>query len=103
MSDRVSVLYPVVYDIILGVAFLYYWPTLLALVAGAAPPRVRATLMGLAFTSNFVANLLIGWIGGFYEHMTPAAFWGLHAAIAAAGGLIAWLLMRPLNRLLRDG
>ncbi|HEX7946888.1 MAG TPA: MFS transporter, partial [Phenylobacterium sp.] len=101
MSDRVSVVYPIVYDIILGVAFLYYWPTLLALVAGAAPPKVRATLMGLAFASNFVANTLIGWIGGFYEHTTPAAFWGLHAAIAAAGGITALVLLRPLERLLR--
>jgi POT family proton-dependent oligopeptide transporter len=102
MSDRVSVIYPIVYDVILGVAFLYYWPTLLALVAGAAPTRVRATLMGLAFASNFIANILIGWIGGFYEHMTPAAFWGLHAAIGAAGGIIALLLLRPLERVLHE-
>ena len=94
-------IYPIVYDIMLGVAFLYYWPTLLALVAGAAPPRVRATLMVLAFASNFIANLLIGWIGGFYERMTPAAFWSLHAAIGAAGGIIALLLLRPLERVLR--
>jgi hypothetical protein len=33
--------------------------------------------------------------------MTPAAFWALHAAIAGAGGLTAWLLMRPLERLLK--
>src|SRR6185437_4363478 len=27
ISDRVNVIYPIMYDFILGVAFLYYWPT----------------------------------------------------------------------------
>jgi hypothetical protein len=25
-----------------------------------------------------VSNTLIGWIGGFYEKMTPAEFWAMH-------------------------
>jgi hypothetical protein len=33
----VSVIYPIMYDVILGVAFLYYRPTLLAHVSCAAP------------------------------------------------------------------
>jgi hypothetical protein len=35
-------------------------------VSRAAPAKVNATLMGLAFMSLFVSNNLIGWIGGFY-------------------------------------
>jgi POT family proton-dependent oligopeptide transporter len=46
--------------VILGIAFLYYWPTLLALVSRAAPARVNATMMGIAFMSLFLANVLIG-------------------------------------------
>ena len=83
-----------------GIAFLYYWPTLLALVSRAAPAAVNATMMGLAFMSLFFSNNLIGWIGGFYERMTPAAFWGLHAAIAAAGGLLVLVFGRRLERVL---
>jgi POT family proton-dependent oligopeptide transporter len=49
-----------------GIAFLYYWPTLLALVSRAAPAKVNATMMGLAFMSRS-ANNLIGWIGGFMK------------------------------------
>ena len=60
----------------MGISFLYYWPTLLALVSRAAPAKVNATLMGLAFMSLFISNNLIGWIGGFYEKMTPAAVLG---------------------------
>jgi hypothetical protein len=62
-------------------------PTLLALVSRAAPANVNATMTGVVFTSLFVANL-IGWIGGFYEKMRPAGFWGMHAAIGATGGVL---------------
>jgi POT family proton-dependent oligopeptide transporter len=83
-----------------GIAFLYYWPTLLALVSRAAPAAVNATMMGLAFMSLFFSNNLIGWIGGFYERMTPVAFWSLHAAIAATGGLLILVFGRRLERVL---
>ena len=93
-------IWPFLYSATLGISFLYYWPTLLALVSRAAPAKVNATLMGLAFMSLFVSNNLIGWIGGFYEKMTPAGFWAMHAAIAAAGGLLVLLFGRRLSRAL---
>ncbi|HLQ12484.1 MAG TPA: peptide MFS transporter [Steroidobacteraceae bacterium] len=83
-----------------GVSFLYYWPTLLALVSRVAPARTNATLMGLAFMSLFISNMLIGWIGSYYEKMPPADFWAIHAAIAAAGGLLLVVFGRRLSRLL---
>ena len=100
LTTRVPVLVPVAYDVLLGIAFLYYWPTLLALVSGAAPPHLRATLMGTVFLTLFLSNITVGWIGGFFERMTPAEFWALHAAIAATGGVLALLLARPLGRVL---
>jgi POT family proton-dependent oligopeptide transporter len=96
----VSVLVPIAYNVLLGIAFLYYWPPLLALVSRAAPPPIRATLMGSVFLSLFLANVSLGWIGGFYEHMTPAQFWALHAAIAATGAILAVALKRPLERVI---
>ena len=89
--------FPFVYDFLLGIAFLYYWPPLLALVSRAAPTHLKATLMGAVFLSLFVGNTLVGWIGGFYEKMTPAAFWALHMGIAAVGAVLAMLLARPLK------
>ena len=84
----------------LGISFLYYWPTLLALVSRAAPAKINATMMGLAFMSLFIANTIVGWIGGFYEKMTPAQFWAMHAAIGAMGGLLVVLFGRRLTRVL---
>jgi len=93
-------MWPFLYSALLGISFLYYWPTLLALVSRAAPAKVNATLMGLAFMSLFISNNLIGWIGGFYEKMTPAQFWAMHAAIGAMGGLLVVLFGRRLSRML---
>ena len=100
LSDRSPVIAPLAYEILQGIAFIYYWPTLLALVSRAAPPSLQATLMGVVFMSLFVANNLIGWLGGFYELMTPTSFWAMHAGIGAAGGILVLLLKRPLERVL---
>jgi POT family proton-dependent oligopeptide transporter len=99
-NGRVSWLWPFLYCAGQGIAFIYYWPTLLALVSRAAPPKINATMMGIAFLNLFVANNLIGWIGTFYERMTPLAFWSLHAGIAACGGLLVLLFGPLLNRFL---
>ncbi len=99
-DKSVHPIWPFLYSALLGIAFLYYWPTLLALVSQAAPAKVNATLMGVAFMSLFVSNNLIGWIGGFYEKMRPAQFWTMHAAIATGGGVLVLIFGRRLSRVL---
>jgi POT family proton-dependent oligopeptide transporter len=96
--NPVPAIVPVVYDIILGVAFLYYWPTMLALVSREAPPRLKATLMGTVFLSLFVSNFVIGWLGSLFERMTPLQFWQMQSGIAATGGILIFALSRPLAR-----
>jgi POT family proton-dependent oligopeptide transporter len=94
----VPVIFPVAYDLLLGVSFLYYWPTLLALVSRVAPRPVNATMMGVAFLSLFVSYSTIGWIGGFYELMTPTGFWAMNVAIGAVGLVVLLALRRPIER-----
>jgi POT family proton-dependent oligopeptide transporter len=101
-GSAIHPIWPFLYTAGLGIAFLYYWPTLLALVSQAAPAKVNATMMGIAFMSLFVSNNLIGWIGGFYERMNPTAFWSMHAAIAAVGGILVLLFGRRLSRILEQ-
>ncbi len=95
-------IWPVLYSAGLAISFLYCWPTLLALVSRAAPANLNATLMGFCFMTLFVSNTLIGWIGGFYESMSAAAFWSMHAGIAAGGGVVLALFGRRLDRVLRS-
>ena len=102
-SAPVHAIWPFLYCAGQGVAFLYYWPTLLALVSRTAPAKVNATMMGLAFMSLFVSNNIIGWVGGFYEKMKPVEFWAMHAAIAAVGGVFVILFGPRLSRMLEGG
>ena len=101
-SGKVPIVWPFLYCALLGIAFLYYWPTLLALVSRAAPASVNATMMGIAFLSLFVANNIIGVIGGWYEGMGPLDFWLIHAGISAMGGVLVLLFGRALARILND-
>lgn len=103
LPGRAHVLFPVMYDVLQGVAFLYYWPTLLALVSQAAPRRLKSTLMGVAFLSLFVANTTIGRLGSYYETLGPRSFWMLHVGIAAAGGVLAMIFGPRLTRVLAQG
>ena len=98
---KVHPVWPFLYCVGLGIAFLYYWPTMLALVSRTAPARLNSFMMGTVFTSLFVGNILTGWAGSLYEKMSPSSFWALHAAIGAAGGLLVLLFGGRLQRALR--
>lgn len=97
-DGRVSALFPFLACAGMGLAFIFYWPTFLALVSRTAPAKVNSTLMGGAYLSFFIGNIIMGWVGTLYEKMSPEAFWGLNAAIPAAGALIVLLLKGTLNR-----
>jgi len=97
-DGRVLWVWPFLYCALQGVGFIYYWPTLLALVSRAAPARINATMMGICFLTLFVANNLIGWVGTFYELLGPLTFWSMHAAIAATGGILILLFGPALRR-----
>ena len=57
-------------------------------------------MMGVCFLVLFVANNVMGWLGTFYENMSPTSFWLLHAGIGAAGTVLVVVFRRPLNRVL---
>ena len=101
-NDGLSPIWPFLYFAMMGVSFLFYWPVTLALVSRAAPAPVNATMMGVAFLTLFVASNIMGRLGGLYERLSPAMFWGLHAAVAAAGGLAVLGFGGAITRALRD-
>jgi POT family proton-dependent oligopeptide transporter len=96
-SGKVGAIYPVLACAGMGVGFLYYWPPLLALISRTAPPTINATMVSGAYLALFLGNILMGWVGSYYERMTPAAFWTMDALIAAAGAVLVLLFGRRLN------
>jgi POT family proton-dependent oligopeptide transporter len=99
-DGEVGVIWPILCFLGMGLAFIWYWPVLLALISLAAPPKVNSTLMGSAFLSLFVGSVIMGWVGSFYDGMTPAAFWTVDAAIGFGGAVLVALLAPMLKRAL---
>jgi hypothetical protein len=46
---------------------------------------------------------MAGWVGSYFDQMTPSTFWALDAAIAAVGATLILLLRKPLQRGLEAG
>lgn len=84
--------------LLMGLAWMYYWPTTLALVSKSAPPGLTSTLMGVAFLSPFIGHTLMGWVGSFFDTMSPSMFWTVDAAIALGGASIILVLRNTLRR-----
>ena len=92
----------VLFFITLDVSFGWLDPPGNAFVSRFAPPRLVTTLMSInLMLVSGVPNIIVGWLGRFYEPLGPTAFRWLHAAIAAGGGMAA-LLLRPLIAHLLD-
>jgi POT family proton-dependent oligopeptide transporter len=100
IPGKVSVLWALAGFFGMGLAFMWYWPVTLALVSKAAPAKVNSTLMGGSFLAIFIGVVMMGWVGSFYDQMSPAAFWTMDAAIGFVGALIIFLVHRPLSRAL---
>ncbi|CAN5449654.1 peptide MFS transporter [soil metagenome] len=99
-AAKVSIIWPFLLYLLNAVGFLYYWPTLLALFSRAAPRGINSTMMGVLFFSTFVGNVLMGAVGGWWDTMSHAAFFLLHAGLAAVPFVAMLLIARPATRLL---
>jgi POT family proton-dependent oligopeptide transporter len=91
-SGRSPLLWAVAFHLGSNLGWLYFTPTMVAIVTRVAPAQVSATMVGVAMLSTFFGSLISGRIGGLYERLTPFQFWSLHAAIVAAGGVIFLLI-----------
>jgi POT family proton-dependent oligopeptide transporter len=83
--------------LIMGLAWMCYWPTTLAIVSRAAPAGMGSFLMGVAFLSPFVGHVLAGWVGSYFDQMHPSVFWAMDAGIAFVGGMVILLFRKRLQ------
>jgi POT family proton-dependent oligopeptide transporter len=89
-GGKASWLWLALYFAVITYAELYFSPIALSLVSMLAPESSRSAMMGLWFTTNFVGNLLAGWLGGFWSSLSHVGFFLVAAGVAAfAGALIA--------------
>ncbi|MDT8757196.1 MFS transporter [Sphingomonas psychrotolerans] len=88
-ADQVPLAGTLAYLLLIDCAIVLAWPAGLSLIMEAAPRRSIGFWVGLFYLHGFFANLWVGFGGTLYERMAPASFWSLHAALAAAGALVA--------------
>jgi len=86
-GQKIGLFWPVAFHFLNSIAFAHLLPISLALFARLAPKAINATVIGLYYLAFFLANSLVGWIGGFYETMPTTTFWLLHAGCALGSGL----------------
>ena len=100
-GGQVALVWPVVYHFICAIGFLYIGPIALSLTSRAAPLAVNAMMVGSYYLAIFAGGLASGWLGRFYEPLSPADFWLLHAAIVGAGAILIVALRGPLRRAMK--
>jgi POT family proton-dependent oligopeptide transporter len=96
-SGRSPLLLAVAFHFASNIGWLYFVPTANSLFTGAAPRAVNGLMLGVYTTSVFFGSLISGRLGGFYEVLSPAQFWTLHAAIVAFGGVLLLLVGARLS------
>src|SRR5262249_56301679 len=85
------------YFILVTIAELHLAPVGLALVSTVAPVRLRSMMMGFWFATTFPADILGGWLGGFWTRMDKGDFYLMIAAVAALAGVAIWALTSTLK------
>ena len=100
-GGAVNAAWPALFHFISAVGYLYQFPVMLALFSRAAPPAVNAMMAGVAYLALFAGSFASGWLGRYYELLSPTQFWSMHALIVGSGAVLTLLLQRPLLRALR--
>jgi POT family proton-dependent oligopeptide transporter len=100
-GDAISLIWPTVFHFVCGIGFLYVGPIALALTSRAAPDSVNSMMVGSYYLAIFVGGIFSGWLARFYEQMSGASFWLMHAAIVGAAAVLILILRPMLSRLMR--
>jgi POT family proton-dependent oligopeptide transporter len=97
-SGKASIVFPLIAYMLSGIAFMWSWPTILALVSRRAPAKINALMMATAYLIAFVSGIGSGYIAGYYEPLGPTVFFALNAGIAFTGTLAILLFGPKLTR-----
>ncbi|MEO6152745.1 MAG: peptide MFS transporter [Croceibacterium sp.] len=84
-SGKIGLFWPAMFHILNDLGFGHILPVSLALVTKLAPRKMTATSVGLYYLSFFLANKIVGEVGGWYSTMAIGPFWLIHVAAAAVG------------------
>ncbi|MEA2949253.1 MAG: proton-dependent oligopeptide transporter, family [Alphaproteobacteria bacterium] len=93
-AGKASMLWLVGYFVLATVGELHLAPVGLALISKMAPARLLSLMMGVWFAATLPADILAGFLGGFWSSMAKTDFFLMIASIAAAASVAIWLFQR---------
>jgi POT family proton-dependent oligopeptide transporter len=99
-GERASILWAISAEIINDLAFANIYPVGMALFSRAAPRSLAGFMVAVFFLHLFLANMLVGRLGGLLEQMPAVAFWSMHAGIVLGASVILIIARKPLIRAL---
>lgn len=92
-SGKIGLFWPVMFHFFNSMGFGHVLPVSLALVSKIAPRKLTATSVGIYYLAFFIANKVVGEVGGWYSTMPIDQFWLVHVG-AAVVGLVAFVLFK---------
>ena len=92
-GGKISLFWPMLFELCNSIGFAHVLPISLALFSKIAPKQITATVIGLYYLSFFIANAMVGWVGGLYSSLPTTTFWLIHVA-SAAFGLAAFVIFK---------
>jgi POT family proton-dependent oligopeptide transporter len=92
-TGKIGLFWPVMFHLLNSVGFAHILPVSLALFTRLAPKQINATVIGIYYLAFFLANQIVGRVGGWYSTMDTVQFWLFHVATAAVG-LVAFVLFK---------
>jgi POT family proton-dependent oligopeptide transporter len=103
-SAKIGLFWPVMFHLLNSIGFSHILPVSLALFTRLAPRQINATVIGIYYLAFFLANQIVGQVGGWYSTWDTVSFWLFHVATAAVG-LVAFLAFKLLlaKRLMGEG
>jgi POT family proton-dependent oligopeptide transporter len=94
---KASALWLLGYFALATIGELHLAPIGLALISKLAPARALSVLMGVWFATTLPADILAGFLGGFWSRMAKAEFFMMIGLIAALASAIIWVMARAMR------
>ena len=92
-GGKISMFWPMLFELFNSIGFAHVLPISLALFSKISPRQITSTVIGLYYFSFFIANAVVGYVGGLYSSLPTTTFWLLHVA-SAVFGLVAFVVFK---------
>jgi proton-dependent oligopeptide transporter, POT family len=93
-AGKAGPLWLVGYFVLATIGELHLAPVGLALISKLAPARALSLMMGLWFAATLPADILGGFLGGFWSRMPKAEFFVMIGAVAAFASVAIWAFQK---------